>query len=234
MTHRHAGCVAARLSPDSRSGCIVSVECDTPFTARSAAFTELMDELTVHALERQPTSVADMLKQPLDGTEEGTVEGTLLVTAVTLGENLRLGQVACYENRDGRIGAYVHHDQKLGVLVSATTEAEPETARRFLKQVAMHVASMRPPVLSKDELGSDLIDNLRARFAGEEALGNKPADLQQRIVEARLTRYFAENTLLEQPFVFDEEVTVAEALRRTLGASSTLDGFFVVEVGGRP
>ena len=231
MTLRQAGCVAAQLSPDSRSGCIVSVECDTPFTARSAAFTDLMDELTSHALEHQPSSVEDMLKQPVEGNAEGTVEGSLLVTAVTLGENLRLGQVACYENLEGRIGAYVHHDQKLGVLVSATTEAGSEVARRFLKKVAMHVASMRPPVLSKDELGSDLIENLRVRFAEEEALGNKPDDVQERIVEARLARYFSENTLLEQPFVFDDQVTVQEAVHAALGASSTLDGFFVVQVG---
>ncbi len=223
------GRVEAKMSSDGKSGCLIAVECETDFAARNDTFGELIDELCEHALKNFPKDAAEMLTQKLSGGQ--TVEERIKSLVGTVGENMRLSQAACFENSAGRVGAYIHHDQKQGVLVNVTTSAAPDVADDFIRKVGMHVASMRPSALSKEEIPADVIERERNIYLADESLKKKPEEIQEKIISGKMDRYFAENTLLSQPFVVDDSMTVEKAAVTALGQGSKINGFLLFRVG---
>lgn len=223
------GRVEATISADGKSGCLIAVECETDFAARNDTFGELIDELGAHGLKNSPKDATDMLTQKLESGQ--TVEERIKSLVGTVGENMRLSQATWCENSAGRIGAYIHHDQKQGVLVNITTQADAALADDLIRKVGMHVASMRPTALSKDDLPADVVERERNIYLDDDSLKNKPAEIQEKIINGKMDRYFAENTLLSQPFVVDDSKTVAKAVEDTLGQGSKVVGFSLFRVG---
>ena len=223
------GRVEATISADGKSGCLIAVECETDFAARNDSFGALIDELGAHGLKNSPADAADMLGQKLDSGQ--TVDERIKSLVGTIGENMRLSNVTWCENSAGRIGAYIHHDQKQGVLVNLTTEAAGDVADDMIRKVGMHVASMRPTALSKDELPEDLVTRERNIYLDDASLKSKPEEIQEKIISGKMDRFFAENTLLSQPFVVDDSKTVEKAVEDALGAGSKIAGFSLFRVG---
>ena len=223
------GRVAAVVSDDGKSGCLIAVECETDFAARNEQFGELIDELTTHAMKNQPKNADEMLGQEI--ASGSTVEARIKASVGTIGENMRLADAVCYSNPEGIIGFYVHHDQKQGVMLNVTTGADAGTAAAFLKQVGMHVASMKPAALSKDEIPADTIERERNIYLEDESLKKKPEEIQQKIIDGKMDRFFAENTLLNQPFVVDDSKTVEKAVTDALGDGSKIEAYSLFRIG---
>jgi elongation factor Ts len=117
---------------------------------------------------------------------------------------------ARFEANEGEvIAAYVHPPaNKIGVLVKAKGVSQ-EAARR----VAMHISSARPRFVSRDDVPAAEVESERAIYAKQPDVEGKPADVQAKIVEGMLQkRFFAENVLAEQAWIFDTGRTVAQAL----------------------
>lgn len=223
------GRVEASIGADGKSGCLIAVECETDFAARNEQFGALIDELVGHGLKNFPQNADDMLQQTLESGE--TVEARIKSLVGTVGENMRLSEAACFENSSGRIGAYIHHDQKQGVLVNVTTGADGAAADDFIRKVGMHIASMRPAALSKEEIPADVIERERNIYLDDDSLKKKPEDIQEKIISGKMDRFFAENTLLGQPFVVDDSMTVEKAVVAALGEGSKIEAFALFRVG---
>ena len=108
---------------------------------------------------------------------------------------------------DGPCGAYVHHNSAIGVLLPIEGENT-----ELGKDIAMHVASMKPQALSESDLDPALVQKERDLIVNEvqESGKGKPADIIQKIVDGKMKTFFAERTLLGQPFVKDSTKTVAQ------------------------
>lgn len=110
----------------------------------------------------------------------------------------------------GPVGAYVHHDFKTGVLFRASGTPKDNTV---LRDVAMHIAALRPTVTNADELDASLVKAERERLGAEARASGKPENIIEKMVEGRMKVFYAEQgVLLYQPFAKDDSKTVGQAL----------------------
>jgi elongation factor Ts len=139
-------------------------------------------------------------------------------------ELLRAKGIAKAERRAGRsagegtIGSYIHHDGRLGVLVEVDCEtdfvARTEDFQNLAKELALHVASANPIAVSAEEVPADLVAKERAIFEAQAKESGKPQAVWPKIVEGRIKKFYQEQVLLEQPFVRDDKITVADLVKR--------------------
>ncbi len=141
--------------------------------------------------------------------------------AVELLRKKGLAQAAKRADRiaaEGVVGSYIHMGGKVGVLVEVNCEtdfvARTEAFQQFVKDVAMHICASEPRYVTKEEVPADLIEKEREIAQGQAMAdpknANKPANIIEKMVEGRLSKFFTETVLLEQPFVKDQAVTIAE------------------------
>jgi elongation factor Ts len=112
----------------------------------------------------------------------------------------------------GAVGAYVHNTNEVSamILLSCETDfvAKNEEFIALAKDIAMHVAATDPKYVSKDQLPQEAIEKAKEVFASEVA--DKPAEMQEKIMDGKLASYFKDQILLEQDFIKNPESTIAE------------------------
>ena len=112
----------------------------------------------------------------------------------------------------GAVGMYMHNTNEVAALVKLGCEtdfvAKNEAFVELANEIAMHVAAMDPKYIARDEVPAEAIEKAKEVFAGEVA--DKPADMQEKIMEGKLASYFKDQILLEQAFVKNPEQTIAE------------------------
>jgi elongation factor Ts len=124
----------------------------------------------------------------------------------------KAGRVAA----EGAVGSYIHAGGKIGVLVEVNCEtdfvARTDDFQDLVRDIAMHIAATDPRFVTRDEVTDEVLDTER-RIAREQALEQgKPENVVDRIVEGKLSKFYSEAVLLEQPFVKDPDKTVQELL----------------------
>ncbi|MDB5170776.1 MAG: tsf [Candidatus Saccharibacteria bacterium] len=121
------------------------------------------------------------------------------------------------EARAGIVGTY-NHDNRIGVLVEVNSEtdfvARGEIFADLVKDIAMHIAASAPLYVSADDIPATEKDRMKAEFTEKTASEGKPADMIDKIVDGQLKKYFAERCLLDQPFVKNPDITVAEHVKQ--------------------
>ena len=120
---------------------------------------------------------------------------------------MKAAKKADREAREGIIGHYIHHNQRVGVLVELNCEtdfvARNELFQNLAKDLAMHIAMMNPRYVSAEEIPAALNEG-------------KPQQIAEKIAEGRLKKYLEEVVLLEQPFVKDDKVKVKELIQQAI------------------
>lgn len=121
------------------------------------------------------------------------------------------------EARAGLIGTY-NHDGRIGVLVEVNCEtdfvARGELFTDLVKDVAMHIAASAPLYVSADDIPAAEHDTIKTEFVEKTKSEGKPADMIDKIVDGQLKKYFAERCLLDQPFVKNPEITIADHVKQ--------------------
>lgn len=173
---------------------LVSLHCETDFVARNEDFVKLIDSLTNEAfdngIEKMKSSAKDMIDPVIQKT----------------GENIQLG--VAYEVTGDVLGNYVHNN-KIGIIVSLEG-GNSELA----KDVAMHIAAMKPEYISKEEIDAEVTQTMKEIFEKEVADIDKPKEIKEKMLLGKMTTYFKEKTLLDQPFIKDGEQTVGQLLEK--------------------
>jgi elongation factor Ts len=139
---------------------------------------------------------------------------------------------------DGSVSCYIHHNGKVGVLLEVNCEtdfvARSEPYQEFCKDLCLHVASMRPRWVRREEVPAEIVAHER-EIAVAQVDSKKPKDIQEKMAEGRVSKFFADTCLMEQPFVKDDSRTI-EQLRTTLvgklGENIVVRRFVRFEVGG--
>jgi elongation factor Ts len=121
------------------------------------------------------------------------------------------------EAREGLIGTY-NHDGRIGVLVEVNCEtdfvARGEIFAELVKDVAMHIAASNPQYVSADEVPADERGRVKAELVDKANADGKPAGMVDKIVDGQLNKYFAERCLLDQPFVKNPDITIADHVKQ--------------------
>ncbi len=116
----------------------------------------------------------------------------------------------------GTIGSYIHFDNRVGVLVELNCEtdfvANTDDVKQLARDIAIHVASQAPLAVSKEQIPEDVVARERAVYLEQVRNEGKPENIQDKIVEGKMRKFFEEQTLLEQPFVKDPDKKIGDLI----------------------
>ena len=139
----------------------------------------------------------------------------------------------------GLIASYIHAGSKLAVLVEVNCEtdfvAKTDLFQAFSKDIAMHVAAQNPLVVLREELSQDVLERERNIYKEQALASGKPENIVEKIVDGKIAKYYSEVCLMEQPFVKDTDITIADLLTQTiatLGENIRIARFVRMELGG--
>jgi elongation factor Ts len=206
-------------------GAMVAVTCETDFGAGTPAFQKFLAELIEHVQANGSATAEELAEQKWKKTGD-TVALAIKGVVAELGENVSVANTVTYTG--GYVGAYVHHNNKVGVLVSVS--GGTGDAESAVKDLCLHIAAMRPEVLHREEIPADAIEREKDIYRAE--VENKPANIQDKILAGKLEKFYADRVLPEQPWVKDDKTTVLKALQATLGKEVKIQAFSRFEIGG--
>src|SRR3954468_9207 len=230
------GKIVARTSPDGTSGAIVELNSETDFVARNEAFGQTVEKIadTLLADASSDGTVATGEGSALLGAKFGdapTLGDALKSLTGTIGENIVLRRYARFGG-SGAVGAYVHHNGKVGALVEIAG-ATGEAAQQLARTVAEHVTAGVPTVpvsVTRDDVPADLVERERRIFTEQAAASGKPENIVQKMVEGRVDKFYKEITLLDQPWVRDDSKTIRDLLKAA-GAGVSVRRFARFQIG---
>lgn len=202
------GLVRVLSAADGSRAAMIELQCESAPVSKADDFVALADQCVKQLLTGPgATTPEELLAQPAPD-KPGTTLGELLEQVVgKIREKMVLARVI---RVDGPAGGYAHHDGKTGVLVRAAGDAK---ATSVLKDVAMHVAALKPAVTHPEELPAQQVAAERGRLTEEASASGKPANIVEKIVDGRMKTYYAENGVLAfQLFAKDDSKTVSQAL----------------------
>lgn len=209
------GVVAARVADDGSYGILVEVNSETDFVARGEDFLAFVAKVVDAAFTARETDVAALMSGQLERDREALVQ--------KVGENIGVRRVALGSAADGVVGAYVHGNKRIAVLVELSA-GDQDLAR----DVAMHVAAVNPRVVKPEDMPRDVIDKEREIYTAQALQSGKPAAIVEKMIGGRIKKFLAENSLLEQSFVKEPETTVG---RLVAAAGAGVASFARFEVG---
>jgi elongation factor Ts len=159
-------------------------------------------------------------------------------------EILRKKGIAKAEKRAGRVASqglvvsYIHHNQQVGVLLELNSEtdfvARNESFGQLARDIALHIASADPIGVNPEDVPAEMLDRERRIAEEQVAAEGKPENIRAKIVEGKLKKFVAERTLLEQPFVRNDKITVGELIKEAsgkLGEAITVRRFARFQIG---
>ena len=142
-------------------------------------------------------------------------------------EILRKKGIAKAEKRAGRVASqglvvsYIHHNQQVGVLLELNSEtdfvARNEAFSQLARDIALHIASADPIGVTPEDVPAELLERERRIAEEQVAAEGKPENIRPKIVEGKLKKFVAERTLLEQPYVRNDKITVGELIKEASG-----------------
>ncbi|MCY4419021.1 MAG: translation elongation factor Ts [Cytophagales bacterium] len=215
------GVVCATLSSDSpEEAVLLSLTSETDFVARNEEFRQTAQQILRIAAEEKPRDTESLkaLKLP----EGILVEEKISHLVAKVGEKIDIGAYKRLHAPGGRVVPYIHAGDKLGVLV-ALSERGDEKIEELGLDIAMQVAAMEPIAISEDKVDPKVVEKEleigkeRARQEG------KPENILDKIAQGRVKKFFKDKVLLQQVFVKDNSLSVAEHIKKVGGNIRILD-----------
>ena len=200
---------------------ILEVNAETDFVAQNDKFKDLVKHTGEVLLEAKPANVEEALKVK---TDKGTLNDEYIEATQVIGEKITLRRFKIVEKQDNEtFGSYLHDGGRIAVLV-VLEGADEATA----KDVAMHVAAINPKYVDRDQVSAEEVAHEKAVLTEEAKNEGKPEKIIEKMVEGRLKKFFAEEVLVDQPFVKDSDQTVGKYVASKGGK---VKAFYRYEVG---
>ena len=231
------GLISASISADGKLGVLVEVNCESDFVARTDDFQTLAADVAGHIAETKPKrvrleDVTEAERANIKAHEtlyeqkfakDGNTVGEMVKTKIAkLGENIVVSRFAIYQvTGNGVVGHYIHTGAQIGVLLEVNTaKADAPSKEEFktlVRDLAMQIAAAHPHVVSRNQLPAALVaremDIQRDRVRTE----GKPEKMLDKIAEGRMSKFYEEVCLLEQPFIRENTVSVADLIKAAGG-----------------
>ena len=210
------GVVAAYIT--GGVGALVEVNCETDFVTKNDEFIALVNACAKLAAENNPADIAALSALPLNG---GTVESCRTELIGRIGENMSIRRFQRFETT-AKLASYIH-GTSIGVMVEYDAANE-----QVGKDVAMHIAAMKPVSLSSDQVPAELIEKERSVATLKAAESGKPAEIAAKMIEGSVQKFLKEVSLLNQSFVKNDKQTVEQMLKE---ANASVKSFAMFVVG---
>src|SRR5690606_13930983 len=184
------GVVAVKVADDNSYAVVIEVNSETDFAARDASFLGFVNKVLDQAFTNKQTDVAALMAGELEAAREALVQ--------KIGENIGVRRVTLVEG--GVIDGYLHLNSRIAVLVQlqvGTAELEND--------VAMHVASVNPQVVSADQMPAEIVEKEKDIIRAQPDMAGKPAEIVEKMMVGRVNKFLKESSLNHQPFVKNPE-----------------------------
>lgn len=241
---KKAGRIAAEglvmaVVKDDKAASIVEVNSETDFVAKNEQFQEYVAAVANQALNSDAADMDTFMAETWAEDASMTVKDALVAKIAVIGENLNIRRFEKITT-DGCVVSYIHGGGRIGILLEADTDVVNDEIKTCLKNVAMQVAAMSPKYVSRDEIPQEYMDHEKeiqmsvALKENAESSKPKPDNIIEKMVIGRLNKEMKEICLLDQAYVQDGDLTVAqyvEKVAKANGANVTVKKFIRFETG---
>jgi elongation factor Ts len=214
------GLVDTSVQSGGRVGVLAEVNCQTDFVARNDAFKTLVQNIAKQAATTD--SLDSLLAQPYVDNSSVTVADSLKQLAAQLGENMQVRRFVNFtlpEGKHGVVDSYIHTGGRVGVLVELACEkdttANNDEVKGLARNIAMQVAAC-PNVeyVGVDEIPTEMAQKEKDIEMGRDDLAGKPDNIKEKIVQGRIEKRLREMTLIDQPYIRDQNITIEELIKQ--------------------
>ncbi len=209
------GVVAIKTADDGAFATMVEVNSETDFVARDENFLGFVGAVVDKAFSQRITEVEVLAADDIEDARQALVQ--------KIGENVSVRRVMTHQVEGGVIGGYVHGNHRIAVLVSLKGGSED-----LARDVAMHVAAVNPQVVAPANMPEEVVAKEREIYAAQAADSGKPAEIVEKMIDGRVRKFLAENSLTEQAFVKDPDQTIGKLVS---AAGAEVISFTRFEVG---
>jgi elongation factor Ts len=214
------GLIFTSSSDDHSQVSLFEMNSETDFVSRNEDFKNYGVELVNLALKHNVKNIDDFLKFEVSSGK--TVDEMRAEMVAKLGENIQLRRVYTLKAESGCVASYSHGGRIAAIVNISSDNIE------VAKDIAMHIAAMKPSAISSAGIAANVIDKEREIFTAQVADSGKPADIATKIVDGKLNKFMDENSLLGQVFVKDSKQKVKQYLEQH---KCSVLAFSVYEVG---
>ena len=178
---------------------MIEVNCETDFVARDDSFVAFTKETLQTFTGNPESSLEELLNNGIEDNREKLVQ--------KLGENIVVRRVAKTEN-SSTVGSYLHSNQKIGCIVSLDGGDES-----LANDIAMHAAATDPMAISPSDIPEEIVAKEREIFKAQSEESGKPAEIIEKMIEGKVSKFLAEVSLTEQDFVKDPNTKISQLLK---------------------
>ena len=204
---------------EGKTGVLVEVNCESDFVAKGEKFHELVEAVAKQIAAVKPADVDALLASDMGGK---TVDTFVQEQVAVIGEKISVRRFTVYE-AEGFVETYIHMGGTMGVMLAF--DGEPtEAAKAVAHDVALHVAFAKPRYMTEAEVSAETLEKEKAILLQEVINEGKPQNIAEKIVLGKIKKFYEENCLMDQKFVKDDKVTVAQVLAKA-GAGVSLKQF---------
>ena len=226
------GAIVMKISDDK--AVLGEINSQTDFVAQNEKFKAFTTEVIAHAFENDLNDAEALNASEINGQPFAEF---MSLNIATIGENMVARRFAAIEaDETTAVNGYVHANGKVGVIVAAKCDSADTAAavKATLKEIAMHAAAMSPKFLDESKIDASVIEKEK-EIAREQLLKEgKPEAILEKILPGKIKRFLQDNTLVDQKFVMNDKVSVAEHLAtvaKEAGGTATLVDFVRLELG---
>lgn len=209
------GLIVIDIAADGAHALVLEVNCESDFVARTDDFQALAADLASHVAASSATTVDAVLAEAFSKDPATTVGDFIKAKIAKMGENIVLPRFERLAVSSGVISSYIHPGSQLAVAVALTSTAgASEELTALGKDLAMQVAAADPKYVRRDQVDPAHLAK-EAEIARDRARNEgKPEKILDKIVEGRLSKFYEEVCLIEQPFIKDNSLTVTELIKQ--------------------
>ena len=229
------GAVMAFVSEDGKTAAIAEIKCETDFVSGTDQFKNMVATVAEAAALSDAADVEALKAATVDGE---TVEAIIANGIATMGENMTLTRFARRVVENGAVASYIHMGGKIGVLVefelgNAAT-AQNDEFKALAHDVAMQVAATKPLCAVREDMNPEVVEHELTIYREQAAASGKPEAIQEKMAQGRVEKFYKENTLVDQEFVKNPDVTISQyvaSVAKAVGDTIAVKGFDIFVLG---
>lgn len=217
-------------------GLVLEVNCETDFVAKNADFQALVIAIADAALASNTTDIEAIKNLDINGT---SAQESLTNLIAKIGENMSLRRAETLEVSNGVVATYIHgavtdKAGRIGVMVALESSADADQLNALGRQLAMHIAATRPDALNREAVDATKVEREKNVLIEQARASGKPENIIEKMIEGRINKFYEEVVFLEQAFVMNPDMKVAEHVEATakeLGAPIAVKAFIRYGLG---
>ena len=221
------GTVFAKVSEDGTMGAVVELNCETDFVGMNEKFKAYAEKIADAVLANDPADMDALKASELNGE---TVEAIVTDCIHVMGENTQLSRFASIKG--DAVSSYIHMGGKIGILVAFelgdAAVAATDAFKAYGRDIAMQVAAAAPIAATREEVPAATVEHEMSIYKAQAAESGKPEQIQVKIAEGRMNKFYGEFVLTEQAFVKDPDQKVSaytNKVAKELGTTIKILGF---------